>query len=120
MSGHLRECCGEFFIFDMLDSDFEIHAIRALRMVEEPANVISAILKSDMGHGSLPSGTRQVRTPFSTDGVMGVSREIGHLHVRTRSEHRGAHPVSICLVLRQDPFAYATFAVIVTGAEFES
>ena len=37
----------------MLNSDFEVHAIRALGMVEKPANIISAILKSHMRHGSL-------------------------------------------------------------------
>ena len=45
MPGDLLECRSEIDVGDVVDSDFEVHAIRPLRMVEEPTNVISAILK---------------------------------------------------------------------------
>src|ERR1700726_3583410 len=40
-----------------------------------------------------------------------------HLDIRTRCEDRCSHPVSIREVLKQDPLAHASLAVVMAGAE---
>ena len=53
MSSDLLKRRSKIRIGNIIDSDFEIHAIRALGMVEKPTNIISAILKRHMRHSSL-------------------------------------------------------------------
>ena len=76
MSSDLLKRRSQIRIGNMINSDFEIHPIRTLRVVEEPTNIIPAILKRHMWHAPSPSGTLQVTTPSSTVGVMGVKGEI--------------------------------------------
>src|ERR1700735_5072758 len=104
-------------IGDMIDSDFEIHAIRALGMIEKPTNIISAIRKRYMRHSSSAK-----RNSPGQDGVLhgrrhGCPRRNHHLDVWTRSEERCSHPITIHMILMQDPVAHTAFAVVMAGSE---
>src|SRR5271169_4407660 len=117
MSSDLLKRRGKIRIGNMVDSDFEIHAIRALGMVEKPTNIISAILKRHMRHRSLTK-----RNSPSYDTVLhgrchGRPGRNHHLDVRTRSEERCSHLSTIHLILKQDPLAHPALAVIMAGAE---
>src|SRR5262249_60507288 len=101
-----------------VNSYVDIDAIGGVRIVEEGAAIISTITKSNVGYGSIS----ERNSPSHNTGLLrrshGRHRRDRHLHVRTRGEHRRAHPVSVHLILEQDPFAYAALAVIMTCAEF--
>ena len=118
MPRHLLERLGELAILNMLNSDLEIHAIRAVRIVEEPAGIISTIIKSNVGYGSISERNSSSHNTGLHRRSHGRHRRDRHLHVRTRGEQRRAHPVFVHVILEQDPFAYAALAVIVTCAEF--
>ena len=98
-------------------ADFEFHAVRALGMVEQPTCVVSAIVKRDVGHRAVAERHAPGHDAIFHGRRHGRHGRDRHLHVRARGEYRGAHPVPIRLVLEQDPFADAAFAVIVAGAE---
>src|ERR1700761_6756583 len=118
MSGDLLKCRSQIRVGNMINSDFEIHAIRALGMVEKPTNIKPAILKSHMRHSTFTK-----RNSPSYDTVLHgrcherPGRRNHHLDVGTRREERCSHPVPIRLVLKQDPLAHASLAVIMAGAE---
>src|ERR1700733_6781938 len=118
MPSDLLECRSKIRIGNMVNSDFEIHAIRVLGMVEKPTNIKPAILKRHVRHSALTK-----RNPPSYDTVLDgrgherPSRRNHHLDVRTRSEERCSHPITIHLILKQDPLAHASLAVIMAGAE---
>src|ERR1700722_6398775 len=70
-----------------------------------------------MGHGSLAE-----RDSPSYDTVFDgrCHRRPGrdrHLDIRTRSEDRCPHPTLIHLILKQDPLAHTSLAVVMAGAE---
>src|ERR1700753_886634 len=118
MSGDLLKCRSEIRIADMINSDLEIHAIRALGMVENQTTVEPAIVKRHMRDSAF---TKRNSPGYDTvlDGWCHerTGRRNHHLDVRARSEERRAHPVLIRLVLKQDPLAHTSLAVVVTGAE---
>src|SRR6201994_1562671 len=118
MSSDLLECRSKIRIGNMINSDFEIHAIRALGMVEKPTNIKPAILKRHMRHSALTK-----RNSPSYDTVLHgrcherPGRRNHHLDVRARSEERCSHPTLIRLVLKQDPLPHTSLAVVMAGAE---
>src|ERR1700691_5378548 len=104
-------------IGDMIDSDFEIHAIRALGMIEKPTNIISAILKRYMRHSSSTKRNSPGHAPDLDGRRHGCPRRNHHLDVGTRSEERCSHPITVHLILMQDPLAHRAFTVVMAGAE---
>ena len=118
MSSDLLKRRSKIRIGNIIDSDFEIHAIRALGMVEKPTNIIAAILKRHMRHSSLTK-----RNSPSYDAVLDGRchhERLGrndHLDVRTRSEDRCSHSITIHLILKQDPLGHTALAVVMAGAE---
>src|ERR1700740_2713500 len=118
MSSDLLKRRSKIRIGNMINSDFEIHAIRALGMVEKPTNIKPAILKRHMRNGS-----RTKRNSPSYDTILHgrcherPGRRNHHLDVRARSEERCSHPITIHLVLKQDPLAHPALAVVMAGAE---
>src|ERR1700739_369969 len=118
MPSDLLKCRGKIRVGNMINSDFEIHAIRALGMVEKPTNIKPAVLKRHMRDSALTK-----RNPPSHDTVLHgrcherPSWRNDHLDVRPRSKERCAHPIAIHLILKQDPFAHASLAVVMAGAE---
>src|SRR5271155_4641138 len=118
MSSDLLKCRSKIRVSNMINSDFKIHAIGALRMVEKPTNIKPAILKRHMRHSAVTK-----RNSPSYDTVLhGRCHELPgrrnhHLDVRARSEERCSHPITIHLILKQDPLAHASLAVIMAGAE---
>src|SRR5258708_4482234 len=118
MSSDLLKRRSKIRVGHMIDSDFEIHAIRALGMVEKPTNIISAILKSHMRHRSLTKrNSPRYDTILHGRCHERPGRRNHHLDVRTRSEERCAHPITIHLILKHDPLAHTALAVIMAGAE---
>src|ERR1700693_6261167 len=118
MPSDLRKRRGKIRIGNMVDSDFEIHATHTLRMVEKPTNIISAIVKRHMRHSSL---TKRNSPRYDTvlHGRCHHER-LGrdhHLDVRTRSEDRCSHPITVHLILKQDPLGHTALAVVMAGAE---
>ena len=69
MSGDLLKCRSKIRICNMINSDFEIHAIGALGMVEEPTNIKSAIFKCHMRHSAL---TKRNSPSYDTSLTVGV------------------------------------------------
>src|ERR1700744_4853173 len=70
-----------------------------------------------MRHGSLAE-----RDSPSHDTVFDGRRHRGpgidrHLDIGTRSEGCRSHPVLVHLILKQDPLAHTSLAVVMTGAE---
>src|SRR5258708_37741231 len=117
MSSDLLKRRSKIRVGHMIDSDFEIHAIRALGMVEKPTNIISAILKSHMRHRSL---TKRNSPRYDTVLHGRCHERPGRNHpldVRTRSEERCAHPITIHLILNQDPLPHPALAFLMAGAE---
>src|ERR1700739_5161524 len=118
MPSDLLKCRGKIRVGNMINSDFEIHAIRALGMVEKPTNIKPAILKRHMRHSAL---TKRDSPSYDTVLNRGCHERPGrrnhHLDVRARSEERCSHPITIHLILKQDPFAHASLAVVMAGAE---
>src|SRR5580693_9160205 len=105
-------------IADVIDSDFEVHAVGAFRVVEKPTNIKPAILKRHMRNGS----PAKRNSPSYNTILHGwcherAGRRNHHLDVRTRSEERCSHPITIHLILKQDPLAHASLAVVMAGAE---
>ena len=74
MSSDLLKCRSKIRIGNMINSDFKIHAIRALGMVEKPTNIKPAILERHMRHSALTKrnspGYDTVLDRSSTVGVM--------------------------------------------------
>src|ERR1700744_1993483 len=102
MSSDLLKRRSKIRIGNMIDSDFKIHAIRALGMVEKPTNIKPAILKSHMRHSALTKRN----SPSNNTVLHGrwherPGRRNRHLDVRARSEERCSHPVPIHLILEQ-------------------
>src|ERR1700743_1074039 len=103
MSSDLLKCRSQIRVSNMINSDFKIHAIRALRMVEKPTNIKAAVLKRHMRNSALTK-----RNPPSYDTVLHgrcherPGRRNHHLDVRTRSEKRCSHPITVDLILKQD------------------
>src|SRR6516165_9369083 len=102
MSGDLLKRRSKIRIGNMINSDFEIHAIRALGMVEKPTNIISAILKGHMWHSSLTKGNSPRQDAVLHGRCHGRPGRNHHLDVRTGSEERCSHPITIYLILEQD------------------
>src|SRR6201981_3011821 len=118
MSSDLLKCRSKICIGNMVNSDFKIHTIRALGMVEKPTNIKPAILKRHMRHSALTK-----RNSPSYDTVLHgrcherPGRRNHTIAVPPRSEKHCSHPITIRLILKQDPFAHASLAVVMAGAE---
>src|SRR5580692_11429346 len=117
MSSDLLKRRSKIRIGNMVDSDFEIHAIRALGMVEKPTNIISAILKRHMRHSSLTKRNSPRYDTVLHGRCHGCPGRNHHLDVGTRSEERCSHSITIHLILKQDPLAHTALAVVMAGAE---
>src|SRR3981081_1784704 len=117
MPGDLLERRGKIRSANCIIGHFEIHAVRMLRMVEEPTDVISAILKGHVWHSSLTKRNSPRDNTVFDDGRHGRPWRDRHLDVRTRGEDRCSHPIPIHLILKQDPLAHASLAVIMAGPE---
>src|ERR1700730_3221354 len=113
MSSDLLECRSKIRVGNMVDSDLEVHAIRAVGMVEKPANVKSAVLKRHMRNSALTEWD----SPSHDTVLHGrcharLGRRHHHLDVGTRSDERCSHLTLIRLILEQDPLAHASLAVV--------
>src|ERR1700733_2866128 len=106
MSSDLLKCRSKIRVGNMINSDFKIHAIRALRMVEKPTNIKPAILKRHMRHSAV---TKRNSPSYDTVLHGRCHERPGRRHpldVGTRSEERCSHPFTIRLILKQDPLAH--------------
>ena len=70
-----------------------------------------------MRHGSLPERNPPGDNAVFDAGGHGRQWRDSHFDVGARGEYRRTHSVPVRLVLRQDPFGHAAFAVIVARAE---
>ncbi len=113
----LLECRGHVGVRHVFDGDFEVHPVGPLRVVEEPADVVSAIIESHVRDGSLAEGNPPRNDAVLDGGRHGGERRDHHLDVGAGGEDRGSHPVAVLLVLEQRPFGHAALAIIVAGAE---
>src|SRR6187402_2977799 len=101
----------------MGDCDFEIHSTGSFRIVEQPANIVSAVLKRDMDNGTLTK-----RNSPSNNSVFNSRRRNclagnGHFNVRSCSEERCSHSTPVVPILGQDPLANSPLSIIMSSAE---
>src|SRR5689334_7914583 len=118
MSGDLLKCRSKVSVGDMIDSDFKIHAIRPLGVVEKPTNIEPAIVKRHMRDSAV---TKRNSPRYDTvlDGRCHErpGRRNDHLDVGARSKERCSHPITIHLILKQDPLPDTSLAVVMARAE---
>src|ERR1700739_3394303 len=118
MPSDLFKCRSKLRIGNMINRDFEIHAIRPFGMVEKPTNIKPAILERHMRHSALTKrNSPSYNTVLHGRCHERPGRRNHHLDVRTRGEERSSHPITIHLILKQDPLADASLAVVMAGAE---
>src|SRR5215208_3040782 len=86
-------------------------------MVEKPANVEAAVVERHVRDGSLAEGNSPRDNAVYDGWGHGCQWRNGHFDVGARGEDRRTHSVPVRLILGQDPFGYAPFAIIVAGAE---
>src|SRR5215212_127954 len=86
-------------------------------MVEKPANVEAAVVERHVRDGSLAEGNSPRDNAVYDGGGHRCQWRDGHFDVGARGEDRRTHSVPVRLILRQDPFGHAAFAVIVASAK---
>jgi hypothetical protein len=107
----------QFSVVDMLDGHFEIHAVRSLWVIEDPAHVVLAIFQGNVRDGTVAQRQLPSHHSVFNDRSHWGPRGDTHFDVWAGGEHTGAHPVLVPLILPKNPFTYPSLAVVVTTSE---